>query len=152
MSATDWSKVYPLLWTYRPARGRFADPASWRKAVQSQAKAAAVDAVARAIPQPTADGRGLFVSADPLGLLWKFRPADEKRSMWANWLASQWITEQAKIEQVVPKEYTPDAPLRKAAEQQTAAGGFGIPWKLLLVVGLGVFGWKNRAKLLRVFK
>lgn len=143
---TNWGSVYPLLWAYRPARGRFADSVTWRKAVLEQSKAAAVDAVARKIPQPTADGRGLFVSVDPLGLLWKFRPADEKRSMWANWLSTQWLAEEAVAAQVLPPTYKPDAPLRRAAEQQTAGSGISIPWVPLLILGGGWWWWKHRKK------
>ena len=143
---TDWSKVYPLLWAYRPARGRFADQVTWRKAVLEQAKAAAVDAVARNIPQPTADGKGLFVSVDPLGLVWKFRDRDEKRSMWANWLSAEWLAGEARETQVMPPDYSPTAPLRKAAEQQTAEAGFRIPWALLAVVGGGLWLWKRRKR------
>lgn len=143
---TDWSKVYPLLWTYRPARGRFPDQSAWRKAALEQAKAAAVDAVARNLPQPTADGRGLFVSVDPLGLVWKFRPRDEKRSMWANWIFAEWSAEEARNTQVLPPTYSPTAPLRKAAEQQTAEAGFRIPWGLLVVAGGGWWWWKYRRK------
>lgn len=149
---TNWSKVFPLLWAYRPSRSRFGDAADWRRAVQAQAKAAAVDAVARNMPQPTADGKGLFVSADPLGLLWKFRPADEKRSMWSNWLATQWLAEEAVASQTLPPQYSPDAPLRKAAEQQTAEAGFSIPWKPILLLAGVYYAWKNRARLMRALK